>query len=201
MRTFNKKRDFCVLDMRVGRKLNGIRKEQGIVDLPAHLRRKLEQIIPAGGGRNHNGELFKLINIPVAFQGQLKDILDCIELQAGPLAKDLFGQIRLMKRVEMFYKLIILAMQDRLSQSPNLRFKILIDKELPPKFYELLMQLFACDSMDVRVEVMQIHFIDEIIDECSEEYPVLRDIFFKVKNEMIVRPFAHIWQSGEKVKK
>lgn len=184
-------RDFCVLDMRVGRKLNGIRKEQGIVELPKHLQLRLEQILPQGGGRKK--DLVRLLNLPFYFRGQLKDVVRDIENQAGPLATDFFEQIRLMKSVEEFYKLIRLAMQDNLKK-PNLRFKVLIDNNLPPKFYDLLTELLVNENMDVVLEVMQIYFLDEIIEQCAEEYPVLQEISFKLRSEMIVHPLASVWQ-------
>lgn len=189
-------RDYCVLNMRVGRQLNGIRKKEGIVELPLHLRRILEQILPVGGGRRI--ELGALVNLHVCFRDQIGKVLNCIEDKAGSEAKDFFELLRLMKKVEDFYNLMVLAMQYKLSESPNLRFKVLVDKELPQIFYELLVSLFLNEDMDMHVELMQIHFIDEIVDACSVEYPFLRDITFKIGNEIIVRPFVSVWESGGK---
>jgi len=189
-------RDYCVLDLRVGRQLNGIRKKEGIVELPLHLRRKLEQILPVGGGAQIG--LSALVNLPICFRGQIEDIIDCIEGQAGFTAKDLFERMRLMKKAEDFFNLIVLAMQYNLSKSPNLRFKVLVDKELPESFCKLLARLFLEEHMDMRVELIEVHFIDEIVDACCNDYPVLREITFKVGNEIIVRPFVTVWETTKK---
>jgi hypothetical protein len=53
--------------------------------------------------------------------------------------------------------------------------------------------------MDVRLEMVQIHFFDEIIEAGAEENPILREISFKIGNEMLLN-FEKQWMVPEKSK-
>lgn len=192
-------RSFCVLDTRTAkeRKLNGIRKKECIVGLSDQLKIQLERIFSQKDPTEK--DLERLFKVPDCFLDQLRLSFCNVWAQAGWAEKELYRQLDLKQRVSDYCDLLTRAMQDNLSKNPNLRFKVLISRKMSSEFYESLLYLFHHKNMDVRLEMVQIHFFDEIIEAGAEEYPVLREISFKIGNEMLLN-FEKQWMVPEKSK-
>jgi len=193
-------RSFCVLDTRTEaeRKLNGIRKKECIVELPDQLKIQLERIFSQKDPTEK--DLEKLVgSLPDCFLSLLTPLFRNALAQAGWGEKEFLRCLDLVRRVCDYYDLLTRAMQDYLTKNPNLRFKVLISRKMSSEFYRLLLLLFRYKSMDVRLEMVQIHFFDEIIEAGAEENPILREISFKIGNEMLLN-FEKQWMVPEKSK-
>ncbi|MDD5639876.1 MAG: hypothetical protein PHR47_03710 [Candidatus Pacebacteria bacterium] len=173
-----RRREFRLLNM-TGRPLNGIGKRYNEVDLQPFQKEKLRKIL--------NG--LSLLDNP---ENQLA--FSASEFFSG-MTNEEVCELRIRKNIQLFYELIRLIMTNNI---PHLRFKILIDRKLP---LNLLVDLLKNDGMDLKLEVLQIHFLDEIAqigstiesdDGCSN-YSILRDVTFKTEIEMVVRPFESMW--------
>ncbi|MFA5080488.1 MAG: hypothetical protein WC472_02585 [Candidatus Paceibacterota bacterium] len=174
MNARRRKNGFWLLNM-TGRRLNGIGEKYNVVDLSWSFQRKLEEILLGKNG------LFNLLNYP-------KDELNSTEFFLGMTSEDAYN-LMLRKKIELFYNLIILVMRHNI---PHLRFKILIDQEIP---LGLLVDFLRDSNMDLRLEIMQILFLDKNAQASSmiEPVDVLGNVIFRTNSEILIRPFEKVW--------